>query len=135
MDPTRKRKVRFVVALTAALLLATALAYTSFAGASAAMGPAQLLAAAETGRTYELTGRVKPGTWKREGIRHTFEVENRTGGGRSVPVVYEGVVPDPFRAKREIIIDVRKRGGTFVGVKDSLVTKCPSKFEAEPKRT
>ena len=50
MDPTRKRKVRFVVALTAALLLATALAYTSFAGASAAVQPSQLLASAKPGR-------------------------------------------------------------------------------------
>jgi hypothetical protein len=26
---------------------------------------------------------------------------------------------------------VRKQGSTFVGEKDSLVTKCPSKFTAE----
>jgi cytochrome c-type biogenesis protein CcmE len=37
-------------------------------------------------------------------------------------------VPDPFRQGREVIVTVRKEGGTFVGQKDSLVTKCPSKF-------
>jgi cytochrome c-type biogenesis protein CcmE len=134
MDPTRKRKVRFVVALTAALLLATALAYTSFAGASAAVEPTELLASAEAGRTYELTGRVKAGTWERDGVTHTFEVEDREGGG-SVKVVYEGAVPDPFREGREMIVEVEKQGTTFVGVKDTLVTKCPSKFEAEPTGT
>jgi cytochrome c-type biogenesis protein CcmE len=28
---------------------------------------------------------------------------------------------------------VRKQGSTFVGERDSLVTKCPSKFTAEKK--
>ena len=77
---------------------------------------------------------MKAGTWKRDGITHRFRVKDRKGPG-SVAVTYEGAVPDPFREGREIMIDVRKQGGAFVGVKDSLVTKCPSKFEAEPKRT
>jgi cytochrome c-type biogenesis protein CcmE len=55
-------------------------------------------------------------------------VAERTGGA-SVPVRYEGSVPDPFREGREVIVTVRKDAdGTFVGEKDSLVTKCPSKF-------
>ena len=52
-------------------------------------------------------------------------------GHVSVPVRYEGVLPDPFRAGREVIIKVRKEGEVFVGEKDSLITKCPSKFTAE----
>jgi cytochrome c-type biogenesis protein CcmE len=43
-------------------------------------------------------------------------------------VVYAGVVPDPFRAGREVIVEVRRDGVRFAGVRDSLVTKCPSKF-------
>jgi cytochrome c-type biogenesis protein CcmE len=31
-----------------------------------------------------------------------------------------------------VIVTVRKQGATFVGEKDSLVTKCPSKFTDEP---
>ena len=129
MDPSRKRTIRFVSALTAALLLATALAYTSFAGASSTVEPSQLLRSAETGRSYELTGKVQQGSWKHDGVRHSFRVQDRKGSG-SVPVTYVGAVPDPFREGREIIVDVRKRGATFVGEKDSLVTKCPSKYEA-----
>jgi cytochrome c-type biogenesis protein CcmE len=45
-------------------------------------------------------------------------------------VSYEGALPDPFRDGREIIVDVRKQGSTFVGQHDTLVTKCPSKFSA-----
>ena len=48
-----------------------------------------------------------------------------------MPVRYEGVLPDPFRAGREVIVNVRKQGGVFIGEKDSLITKCPSKFTAE----
>jgi cytochrome c-type biogenesis protein CcmE len=47
-------------------------------------------------------------------------------------VRYTGAVPDPFRAGREVIVTVRKQGAVFAGEKDSLVTKCPSKFSADP---
>ena len=132
MDPARKRKTRLVVALTCALLLAVALVYTSFSAAREAREPSQL-AGAQPGKTYQLTGKVAQGSWRHQGTTHTFRVEDRNGGGASVPVRYVGQVPDPFREGREIVIDVRKQGATFVGQPDSLVTKCPSKFSAEPK--
>jgi cytochrome c-type biogenesis protein CcmE len=132
MDPARKRKTRLVVALTCALLLAGALVYTSFSAASDALAPSQL-ADAEPGKTYKLYGNVARGSWRHEGTTHTFRVEDRDGGGASVPVRYVGQVPDPFREGREIVIDVRKQGATFEGQPDTLVTKCPSKFTAEPK--
>ena len=130
MDPARKRTTRLVVALTAALLLAGALVYTSFSAASEARQPSQL-GDAVPGKTYQLTGKVAKGTWEHQGTVHTFRVEDRKGGA-SIPVRYEGSVPDPFREGREIVVDVRKEGSTFVGQPDTLVTKCPSKFTAEP---
>ena len=48
-----------------------------------------------------------------------------------MPVTYDGTLPDPFREGREVIVDVRKQGDTYVGEKDSLITKCPSKFTAD----
>ena len=126
MGPGRKRKLRLVAALTAVVLLAAALVYTSFSASSETRSPSDLLASAEPGETYELTGRVEPGYVRRGGTLH-FRVRDRRGGG-SVPVRYAGVVPDPFRAGREVIVDVRKEGQGFVGERDSLVTKCPSKF-------
>ena len=129
MARSRRRTARLVIALTCAILLSGALLYTSFSASSETVTPAQLLASAQAGQTYELTGKVAKGSWQHEGTVHTFEVENRTGGGTPVGVRYEGSVPDPFREGREIIIDVRREGDGFVGQKDSLVTKCPSKFE------
>jgi len=127
MDPARKRTVRLVVALSAAVLLAGALAWTSFSASSEARTPAQL-GAAKPGERYQLTGKVAPGSWERKGDVHLFRVRERTGQA-SVPVRYQGAVPDPFREGREVIVTVQRDArGTFVGEKDSLITKCPSKF-------
>jgi cytochrome c-type biogenesis protein CcmE len=126
MAPGRKRKLRLIAALTAVVVLAAALVYTSFSASSETRSPSDLLASAEPGETYELTGRVEPGYVRRGGSLH-FRVRDRRGGG-SVPVRYAGVVPDPFRAGREVIVEVRKEGQGFVGARGSLVTKCPSKF-------
>jgi len=129
MAPRRNRTARFVVALSAAVLLSGALVWTSFSASTEARSPSQLLADARPGKTYELTGKVVPGYEKKDGVL-TFKVRDREGR-TSVPVTYTGQVPDPFRADREVIVDVRKEGSTFVGEKDSLITKCPSKFTAE----
>jgi cytochrome c-type biogenesis protein CcmE len=131
MDPSRKRRIRLVVALTAALLLAGALAYTSFSASSPAVQPSRLLASADAGRSYQLTGKVVDGSIEKRGNATLFRVRDRNGRA-SVPVRYVGAVPDPFRNGREVIVTVRKHGDLFVGEKDSLVTKCPSKFTDEP---
>ena len=129
MDPARKRTVRLWVALSAAVLLAGALVYTSFSASSEARSPSQLLDSAEPGEVYQLTGKVEPG-YRRDGTTTHFRVRDRTGQA-SVPVTYAGALPDPFREGREVIVHVRKQGDVFVGEKDSLITKCPSKFTAE----
>ena len=131
MDPSAKRKTRLVVALSAALLLAAALVYTSFNTSSEAVDPGELMASAVTGRAYELTGKVADGSVQREGSTTRFRVSDRRGSA-SVPVSYTGAVPDPFREGREVIVTVRKEGAAFVGEKDSLVTKCPSKYQDSP---
>lgn len=132
MDPSRKRRVRLVVALTAAMLLAGALIYTSFSAATDAKQPSQLLRSANSGQSYQLTGKVVQGSIVRSGASMRFRVRDRNGTGPALPVTYSGEVPDPFRGGREIIVKGTVRDGTFVGQKDSLVTKCPSKFQAAP---
>jgi cytochrome c-type biogenesis protein CcmE len=129
MDPTRKRTVRLVVALTAALVLAGLLAYTSFSAGSPEKIPSQL-ASAKQGETYKLGGKVAKGTLVKNGDVRTFRVIDPKGSNSaSVPVRYEGTVPDPFREGREISVTVtRSADGTFVGEQGTLITKCPSKF-------
>ena len=78
MDPARKRTIRLTVALTAAVLLAGALIYTSFSASSPAKTPSQLMAGAEAGRSYQLTGKVAPG-YVRRGNTLDFRVRDRSG--------------------------------------------------------
>jgi cytochrome c-type biogenesis protein CcmE len=132
MDPARKRRVRLVVALSAAVILAVALVYTSFSASSEARSPSQLLANADAGRSYQLTGKVVNGSIHKTGTTYQFRVRDRNGTA-SVPITYTGSVADTFRDGREVIVTVKRQGGTFVGEKDSLVTKCPSKFQEQSK--
>jgi cytochrome c-type biogenesis protein CcmE len=123
MDPARKRKIRLVVTLGIAVCLAAALLYTSFSASTEASKPSEL----KPGRSYEVAGKVGKSSVKHDGDRLRFRIRDRDGT-RSVPVVYSGVVPDPFREGREVIVSGELRQGTFVAERDSLVTKCPSKF-------
>jgi len=131
MSPARKRTVRLVLALSAAVVLASALVYTSFSAASPALTPSQLLDQAQPGRSYQLTGKVVPGSIHRDGAVLDFSVGDRAGG-RAVALAYTGTVPDPFRQGREVIVTVQKQGSRFVGERDSLITKCPSKYKSAP---
>jgi cytochrome c-type biogenesis protein CcmE len=130
MDPARKRKIRLVLALGVAVCLAAALLYTSFSASTEASKPSEL----KPGRSYEVTGQVVSDSIRRDGDELRFRLRDRDGH-QSVPVVYTGVVPDPFREGREVIVSGELREGTFVAERDSLVTKCPSKFTKDKSST
>jgi cytochrome c-type biogenesis protein CcmE len=134
MNPSRKRRIRLVVALTAALLAASALVYTSFSAGSDERTAGQLLDYAATGTTYTLAGTVAQGSVRRADGVLWFSVRDprRPVAAR---VRYTGIVPDPFREGRGVMVKVRRSGNVFVGEKDSMVTKCPSKFQVAPPRS
>lgn len=132
MDPAKKRKIRLIVTLGIALLLATALVYTSFSASTVARSPSQLLSASVPGKSYELSGRVVKGSVVEKGENLSFRVADRAGTA-SIPVTYRGTVPDPFREGREVIVTGEVRDGTFVAKPGSLITKCPSKFSNKSK--
>lgn len=130
MDPSRKRAIRLTVALTAALLLASALVYTSFASGHDELTASQLLKRAKPGKTYVLAGTVLSNSVHRNGGVLLFRVRDPKLKV-SVPVRYAGEVPDPFAPGRGVLVDVREGGpGAFVGQAGTLTTKCPSKYQA-----
>lgn len=141
MDPSRKRRIRLVVAATAALLLASALVYTSFSAGSDEKTAGQLLTSAVAGETYTLAGTVAPNSVRREDGVLWFRIldPHRRVSAR---VRYTGLVPDPFREGRGVMVKVQlgRAGLTdstntlFIAEKDSMVTKCPSKFQVAPER-
>jgi cytochrome c-type biogenesis protein CcmE len=129
--PRRRSPARLVIALSIAAVLAIFLLYTSIAGGGTpAISPGQL--AGHTGNVQLGGVVVGPVTGQaRAGGMH-FRLRDQKGTA-TVPVLYTGTVPDPFRTGREIIVDGRLRGGTFVARPGSMVTKCPSKYTAKPK--
>ena len=130
MDPDRKRKIRLVIALSTAVLLATALVYTSFSASVEARSPAELLDDEPAG-SFDVFGVVVADSVEHKGANMTFEIADRDDPAKTVPVRYSGQVPDPFREGREVIVTGELADGTLLAEKDSLITKCPSKFEAE----
>lgn len=55
-----------------------------------------------------------------------------TQDGQSVPVTYSGIVPDIFRPGVTVVVEGHYTGhGPFQA--QTLLTKCPSKFQALPK--
>jgi cytochrome c-type biogenesis protein CcmE len=131
MNPTRKRRIRLVTALTAALLAAGALVYTSFSAGSDERTAGQLHDSAVAGRTYTLAGTVANHSVSRNDGVVWFRVLD-PHRPVSVRVRYTGIVPDPFREGRGVMVKVVRSGDHFVGEKDSMVTKCPSKFQVAP---
>lgn len=124
-----------MVALTAALLLASALVYTSFSAGSDEKTAGQLLDSSVPGETYTLAGTVEPRSVRRQDGVLWFSVMDPNRRGVSARVRYTGLVPDPFREGRGVMIKVQRDGRgseLFVAEKDTMVTKCPSKFQVAP---
>jgi cytochrome c-type biogenesis protein CcmE len=121
--------VRLVVALSVAALLAVFLLYTSIAGeARPSLRPSEL--AGHDGKV-SLAGKVvRPvtGDAHEGGLR--FRLRD-IDGTATVPVVYTGSVPDLFRPGRDVFLAGTLKGGVFVAEPGTMVTKCPSKYQAK----
>ncbi len=136
MDLDRRRRFRLITALTTALLLATAglyVTYTAFSGATESKNPSDVLAAGVDGQTYDVTGKVVTSNGKNDDLRFSIIDPDATGKAKDLEVYYpDGTVPDPFRVGREIVITgTLDEDGVFMAEKDTLITKCPSKFKDE----
>lgn len=130
-----RSKARFTIALGLAVLLGGALVWMAIGGSlETYAGPAQVKLGDET---YRLNGVVSTGApanaaaqaISAEGVR--FQVQDQNDASKTVQVLYRGVVPDTFQAGREIVVTGKMEGGTFVAKRDTLLTKCPSKFQSK----
>jgi cytochrome c-type biogenesis protein CcmE len=116
-----------VVALSVAAALAIFLLYTSIAGGgTSTIKPSEL-----RGRTKqvqlvgEVVGPTVGDSYKPGGLR--FRLRD-IQGKVMVPVVYRGEMGASFKVGRNILVTGRLRDGVFVAKKDSMITKCPSKY-------
>jgi cytochrome c-type biogenesis protein CcmE len=117
---------RLVIALSVAAVLAVFLLYTSIAGGGTpALEPGELKGRADEVSLVGIVVGRPTGNGHDGPLR--FALRDREGPAR-VPVVYRGSVPDLFKVGREVAVDGRLQNGTFVAKRDTLVTKCPSKY-------
>ena len=136
-----RSRLRFIVAISLAVVLGAWLAWTSLGGSlETYAGPSELATnvAAGADTTYRLNGRVAPGApadaaglaQSQEGLR--FSVLDKEDPSKRVQVLYRGSVPDQFKEGREVVVTGSVEDGVFVARTDSLITLCPSKFTDRP---
>jgi len=128
------RSVRLVLALSVAGVLAVFLVYVSIAGGrTPQLAPSQLQGhQGKVSLVGRVVGPVRGEGYSRSGLRFGI-VDIGKNAGMAVPVSYHGSVPDLFKVGRHIVVDGTYRHGVFVAKRDTLVTKCPSKYS--PKKS
>lgn len=115
MNPTRKRRLLFILALVVAAAIATTLVALALQRNVAYLyTPSEILKgdAAEHAR-FRLGGMVQAGSFKRASgsMEAHFRVDD---GDATLPVVYTGILPDLFREKQAVIATGHMQGDTFV---------------------
>ena len=115
MNPTRRRRLLWVVGLVAAAGIATALVATALQRNVAYLyTPSEILRgeAGERAR-FRLGGMVAAGSFHRASgsMDASFRV---TDGDAEMPVKYTGILPDLFREKQAVVATGRMQGDTFV---------------------
>lgn len=74
--------------------------------------PSQIAAQeAPVNRTFRLGGLVKEGSVQRDGVKVSFVV---TDTAQTVPVSYEGILPDLFKEGKGVVAQGQLQGGVFV---------------------
>ena len=74
--------------------------------------PSQIAAnEAPTARTFRVGGMVVEGTVKRDGTKVSFVV---TDTAKSIPVRYEGILPDLFKEGKGVVAQGQLQDGVFV---------------------
>lgn len=81
------------------------------------------------GQQVRVGGDVADGSIVRSGIGEPIRFDI-SDGTHTVPIVYDGAVPDIFSDHAEVIA-TGTVGEDGVFVADELLTKCPSRFESE----
>jgi len=80
------------------------------------------------GHGLRVSGNVMPGTVTRseDGLQLRFTLDEL---GETMPVVYQGIVPDTFKENAGVLLEGKYVNGEFHAAQ--VFTKCASKYESE----
>ena len=128
------KKKKFLIGGIIIFLALAYLGYTGFmSGATYYYEVGELLAQGNSiyGETVRVNGQVAPGSLEQEsagGILRFTIID--VDGEESLPVVYQGVVPDTFKVGNEVVVEGHlNSAGIFQA--HTLMSKCPSKYVPE----
>jgi len=125
-----KRKTKVALGLSVIVACLLYLVVTGFQNTSVYYFTVSELHAREAAlgnKRIKVAGKVVAGSIEQD--RGTMRVSFRAEeGGQVIPVVYRGIVPDTFKDGAEVVVE-GKRGADGVFVAETLLAKCPSKYE------
>lgn len=109
----RHRKIAIAAGVLLVLGAVTALVLNAFQSNLVFFySPTQIAAGeAPQGRTFRLGGLVESGSVRRDGLVVSFVV---TDTARSIPVRYEGILPDLFKEGKGVVAQGQLREGVFI---------------------
>jgi cytochrome c-type biogenesis protein CcmE len=110
---TRHKRLAIAAGLLSAVGVMVALVLNAFQSNLVFFySPSQVVAEeAPVGRTFRIGGMVEEGTVRREGLDVHFVV---TDTARSVPVRYQGILPDLFQEGKGVVAQGQLHDGVFV---------------------
>ena len=129
----KNKKAKFIIG---SMMIVSAIGYlisTSIQSTSKFFMTVDELAVATVdyrGAGLKVKGTVVNGSIDRNPNDHltvSFKIEEKTS---SLPVIYKGITPDMFEDGREVVVE-GTLGNDGVFHANTLLTSCPSKYEAE----
>jgi cytochrome c-type biogenesis protein CcmE len=109
----RHKKLLIIAIVLAVISAAVALILNAFnSNLVFFLSPSQVARhEAPEGRTFRLGGLVVAGSLKRDGVRVNFSV---TDLAQTVPVQYEGILPDLFKEGKGVVAQGKIENGVFI---------------------
>jgi cytochrome c-type biogenesis protein CcmE len=109
---TRHKRLAIAAGVLCAIAAAAALVMNAFqSNLVFFFSPSQVAAKeAPAGRTFRLGGLVEVGSVKRDGVVVSFVV---TDTAKTVPVRYQGILPDLFKEGKGVVAQGQMNGGVF----------------------
>ncbi|MBO4334383.1 MAG: cytochrome c maturation protein CcmE [Desulfovibrio sp.] len=94
-----------------------------------------LAASPEKVQSIRLFGTVADRNLVREpnSLHLTFLLEDKDNASVTIPVSYQGIIPDAFKAGAEVIVEGGMSADRHFLAK-TLMTKCPSKYQKENRK-
>ncbi len=124
----KRKRVIFVGAIV--LIAIAALSYigvSKFATYDITVSEFVAKAGSFTGKQVRVVGEIVPGSVNQDTKNFTLSF-TIADGNVSLPVVYQGVVPDTFKEGTDIVVEGKSdQQGVFQA--SQLITKCPAKYE------